>query len=105
MLFTNESWICLLPDDGHLCVWHPLDHLVDDGVREEIPFGRESVIVWGEVSINLRIPLQHMSGRLTGQCYRDEILQVSVVPTLEQIGAQAEFCVSKQWYGSHMSAT
>jgi transposase len=43
-------------------------------------------MMWGGISFNHRTPLHHVNGNLTGQRYRDDILNRVALPTLQAIG-------------------
>ena len=76
--------------DGCARVWRRQgERFIDGAVQERDRFGGGSVMVWGGFSLHHRTPLQRIQGNLTGQRYRDEILQPVCVPTLQAIGQNA----------------
>jgi len=58
VLFSDESRFSLHHNDGRIRVWRrPGERLLDAAVREVVPFGGGSVMVWGAFSLNHRTPL------------------------------------------------
>ena len=92
VLFSNESRFSLHHNDGRIRVWRrPGERLLDAAVREVVPFGGGSVMVWGAFSLNHRTPLYHVQGNLTAIRYRDEILRPLALPTLQQMEPHAVY--------------
>ena len=48
-------------------------------------------MVWGAFSFNDRTPLYVIDGNLSGNRYLQEVIQPSVIPALQRIGAAAMF--------------
>lgn len=90
VLFTDESRFTVSFSDGRARVWRRQgERFIDGAVQERDRFGGGSVMVWGGFSHHHRTPLQRIHGYLTGQRYRDDILQPVCVPTLQAIGQNA----------------
>ena len=70
---------------------HPEERFADVNVNQRLPFGSGSVMVWGAFSFNDRTPLYVIDGNLSGNRYLQEVIQPSVIPALQRIGAAAMF--------------
>ena len=91
VLFSDESRFTMNHNDGRLRVWRrPGQHFIDATVQEKVVFGRFCNGL-GAFSLHHRTPLYHVQGNLNGLRYRDEILRLLAVPTLQQTGPMAVY--------------
>lgn len=87
VLFTDESRFSLNRADGRVRVYRRRgERFADNTVMEADRFGGGSVMVWGGITATQKTNLIIIAGNLTGQRYRDEILQPAVIPFLRQHG-------------------
>lgn len=92
VLFSDESRFSLVHNDGRMRVWRrPGERFVDANVREVVPFGGGSIMVWGGFSLHHRTPLHLVQGNLTGVRYMEEIVRPLVLPALQQMRPGAVF--------------
>jgi hypothetical protein len=78
-----ESRFLLHVTDGRVRVWRqPNTAYAERNIVETVPFGGSSVMVWGCVSYDWKLHLITVRSNLNGQIYRQNILEASVVPLL-----------------------
>lgn len=81
--FSDESRFMLQHRDGRVRVYRRKnERFANNCVIEVDRFGGGSVMMWGAISYNQRTPLVLVSGNLTAQKYRDEILQPHLLPVI-----------------------
>lgn len=81
VLFTDESRFNLFRNDGRLRVYRRRgERLAQNCIHEVHPYGGGGVLVWGGICGQVRTRMVIIQGNLTGQRYRDEILEPVVVP-------------------------
>ena len=88
ILFTDESRLCIDNSDGRKCVWRRKNEgFVNCCVAEHDRWGGPSVMVWGGISFHGVTDLFVIqNGALTSVCYKDEILDIYVLPFAEAVG-------------------
>ena len=69
----------------------PGERFADVNVNQRLPFGADSVMVWGAFSFNVWTPLYVIDGNLNGNHYLQEVIQAFVIPALQRIGTAAMF--------------
>ncbi|KFM70283.1 Transposable element Tcb2 transposase, partial [Stegodyphus mimosarum] len=76
VLFTDESRFSLTGDSKRVYIWRESGTRNDpSNIVERDRFGSGGVMVWGGIMIDGRTPLHvFSSGSVTGQIYRDEVL-------------------------------
>ncbi|KFM73878.1 Retrovirus-related Pol polyprotein from transposon 297, partial [Stegodyphus mimosarum] len=76
VLFTDESRFSLTGDSKRVYIWRESGTQNDpSNIVERDRFGSGGVMVWGGITIDGRTPLHvFSSGSVTGQIYRDEVL-------------------------------
>ncbi|GFS85961.1 transposable element Tc3 transposase [Trichonephila clavipes] len=76
VLFTDESRFSLTSDSKRVYIWRESGTRNDpSNIVERDRFGSGGVMVWGGIMIDGRTPLHvFRSGSVTGQIYRDEVL-------------------------------
>ena len=85
ILFSDESRFHLDSSDGRSRVYRRVgERYQDNCVVERRLFGGGSIMVWGGITGNARMPLVVINRNLTGARYRDEILQALVIPFVRQ---------------------
>ncbi|KFM60109.1 Transposable element Tc1 transposase, partial [Stegodyphus mimosarum] len=80
VLFTDESRFSLTGDSKRVYIWRESGTRNDpSNIVERDRFGSGGVMVWGGIMIDGRTPLHvFSSGSVTGQIYRDEVLDAYV---------------------------
>ena len=85
VVFSDESRFCLYTADGRQRVYRRRgERTAACCVRETVPFGGGSVMVWGAICGEHRSPLIRVDGNLTAQRYRDQIFDPVAIPFLQQ---------------------
>ena len=92
VMFSDESRFTIHFRDRRSRVWRrENERYVDPNVQPHDRFGGGSVMVWGGITVTGRTALHIVQGRVTGQYYRDNILEPIVVPFARQAGPQFVF--------------
>jgi transposase len=87
VLFTDESRFRLTRCDGRVRVYRrPGERYRAATIQEVDRFGRGSVMVWAGISIDNRIDLIGVPGRLNAMNYIENILEDHVVPAAYGVG-------------------
>ena len=76
-------------NDGKIRVWRrKRERFTDATIRENVRFGRGSVMVWGGISLHHQTEYLHhpIQGNLTGQRYLNEVIIPVALPALQTIG-------------------
>jgi len=85
VLFTDESRFRLSHSDGRVRVYRrPGERYSDAAVVEHDRWGGPSVMVWAGIAFNCRTELVVLDGNLTGQRYRDEVLDAVTIPFMRR---------------------
>lgn len=83
VVFSDESRFTVTNADGRVRVWRRFhERFRDCCVFQHNRGGGGSIMIWGAFSSQNRTPLVIIRGMLTGQRYRDEILQPVLLPFL-----------------------
>lgn len=81
VVFSDESRFSVSQPDGRIRVWRRRgERYRDDCVIQHNRGGGGSLMVWGAITEAERTPLVVIRGNMTGQRYRDEVLQPHLVP-------------------------
>jgi peptidoglycan/xylan/chitin deacetylase (PgdA/CDA1 family) len=87
VLFTEESRFRLTRYDGRVRVYRrPGERYTAATIQEVDRFGRGSVMVWAGMSIDNRIDLIGVPGRLNAMNYIENILEDHMVPAAYGVG-------------------
>src|SRR5437763_151192 len=75
-------------DDARTYVFRRRGEILKDKyVREVVNKSKDcNVQFWGAIAFNYKRPLVRYEGRLTGERYRDEILELSLPEIIEELG-------------------
>ncbi|KAK7096366.1 hypothetical protein V1264_005668 [Littorina saxatilis] len=78
--WSDESRFLLHVTDGRLRVWrHRNTSYTPRNIRQTVPFGGGSVMVWGCISHDCKLDLVTIRGNLTGDQYMRHVLEPVVV--------------------------
>lgn len=82
--FSDECRFNLYNNDGRIRVWRTRgERRLPACVRRQHRFGGPSVMVWGCISLECKMPLVEIEGNLNGRRYCDEVLDAHVVPHMD----------------------
>ena len=85
LLFTDASRFLLDMLDRRRRIWrHRGERYTNCAIVEHDRYGGGSLMVWGGISVRFRTELLVLNGTLTGQRYISEVLQLVVVPFVQQ---------------------
>lgn len=89
VLFTDESSYCIHNDSRRRRVYRSAgNRTLPQYIQPVVPFGGGGVMVWAGISLGWRTDLHVFNGRVTGQCYRDEIVYEYVAQSQDFIGPE-----------------
>lgn len=91
-LFSDESRYGLFSDSHRIKIWTPRETpLLNRYIQETAPFRGGTLMVWGGICYNGRTELHVCNGTMTGQMYRDTIINNIVEPFHGAIGDNFRF--------------
>ena len=92
VIFSDETRINLRQADWRIRVYRrPGERFSDDCVVETDRFGGGSVLIWGGICAGRKTPIVFIAGNLTAQRYRDEVLDITLLPFMNMYGPGLTF--------------
>ncbi|GFU64282.1 transposable element Tcb2 transposase [Trichonephila clavipes] len=86
VVFSDESRFNLSSDDNRVRVWRPRGKRFNPAfVLQQYTAPTASVMVWGVIAYNTRLPLVLIRGPMTAQRYVHDFLQPHVLPLMQRL--------------------
>ena len=100
--FSDESRFNLYDNDGRMRVWRSSGKRLHPAcVQRRHAYGVASVMVWGCISLNCKLPLVEIQGNINAQRYCDEVLNTHAVPHLDNHPLQDQPIFMHDWATPH----